>query len=161
MEILFVILFLLSSELVHSVAIDQQQGYNPYPFGTWIFCMLLHILLLTSAIFYLGWMWGIILFCAHFFGVLNFTVTWVLNIPILFVKKPSQLHQLLRLKLNLLFPFLLINLAFTVASFLVSDFKLLFYELSETPYSLVVMLCIAVVFSIPRLIIMKLTARVS
>ena len=69
MELLFLIFFVLSSQLIHSVAMDQQTGFNPYPFGTTIFCLLQHPLLLIMSIFYLGWLWGIVLFLCHLFGI--------------------------------------------------------------------------------------------
>lgn len=62
MKILFIVIFVLSSQLIHSVAVDQENGYNPYKFGATTFCILQHPLLLITSIFYLGWLWGIILF---------------------------------------------------------------------------------------------------
>lgn len=161
MTMLFVILFLLSSQLIHSVAIDQQQGINPYPFGTWIFCSLLHVLLLVSAIFYLGWLWGIILFLVHLFGVLDLTIMWILNIPVFFIKEDRQIFTLATVRRNLLFPLLLANLIFTIVSFFIADYQALFHFLNDIPYSLVIILAVAAFFSIPRFIIMKLTSKIN
>lgn len=161
MIFLFVVLFLLSSQLIRSVAIDQQQGINPYPFGTWVFTVALHILLLASSIFYLGWVWGIILFLTHLLGVLDLTVMWILNIPLLFIKDPRHFLTLATVKRNSLFPFLIVDLIFTIASFIVSDYKALFHFLRDIPYSLVVILAVAFSFSIPRFIIMKLISKPS
>ena len=159
MEILFVILFLLISHLIRSIAIDQQQGFNPYPFGTWIFSVLHHILLFVSAVFYLGWLWGIVLFLAHLFGIVDFTFTWILNLPILFIKEDKKIISIARLKQNLLFPLLIVNLIFSILSFFVSNFKALFYSLTSIPYSLAIILLVAVIFSIPRIIIMRRTSK--
>lgn len=127
MKILFIVIFVLSSQLIHSVAVDQENGYNPYKFGATTFCILQHPLLLITSIFYLGWLWGIILFFCHLFGVLNMTVSWVLDIPLLLLKNSDKFESFLKIKVTLL-PFMfIILLIFTIASFfcLVSSLCLL------------------------------------
>ena len=123
MKILFIVIFVLLSQLIHSVAVDQENGYNPYKFGATTFCILQHPLLLITSIFYLGWLWGIILFLCHLFGVLNMTVSWVLDIPLLLLKNSDKFESFLKIKVTLL-PFMfIILLIFTIASFFFVKFR--------------------------------------
>ena len=151
MKVLFVILFLVSTELLQTVAVHQQE-YNPYPFGTTIFCIIQHPLLLISCIYYLGWLWGILLFLAHLFNIVHATVSWVLGIPFIFVKSDNIL-LLYRTEINMLFPLLLANLAFTIISFFVADFKSLYYYLESNTVAICVISVIAIVLGILRAII--------
>ena len=159
MEIVFVILFILSSQLVHSVAVDQQTGFNPYPFGTTLSCMAYHPLLLISAIFYLGWIWGIVLFLAHFFGIIHATISWVLDIPELLINNEKRFLGFLRLKLCLLGPVLLANLIFTVSSFFIVDFESLLSLFQGNPGSLIVIAIVVSILSAARVVVTKWIAQ--
>ena len=149
MAIAFLVLYILSSHLVHAVAVDQQNGFNPYPFGTTIFCMLYHPLLLVSGIYYLGWLFGILLFLAHLFGIIHATVSWIFDIPSLyFINDKDRLLKYQKAKINLLFPLIVVNLVFTVVSFFVADFKSLFYFLNDNTCYLYAIIIITIVLSI-------------
>lgn len=155
MLLLFVVIFILSSQLIHAVAVDQRSGFNPFPFGTSILCILQHPLLLVMSIFYLGWVWGPVLFLCHLFGILHMTVSWVLDIPTLLAKDYRQLQRLIKTKIALLTPMLIIVLGFTVTSFFVADFKSLFAFLANNTSVLIGAICIAAALSIARLIVVK------
>ena len=155
MQFLFVILFVLSSQLIHSVASDQQTGFNPYPFGTTIFCLLQHPFLLIMSIFYLGWLWGIVLFLCHLFGIVHMTVSWVLDIPTLLAKDFEKLMRFMKLKIALLAPMLIAILVFTVVSFFVSNFKSLLVVLQNNTAIAIGTVIVIIVLSISRLIVAK------
>ena len=160
MEILFVVLFVFSSQLVHSVAVFQQNFYNPYPFGTTIFCIAHHPLLLISSIFYLGWFWGFALFLLHFFGIIHATFSWIFDIPILFFKNEQQVLHFEKLKINLLFPSLILYLIFTVASFFLSDFKVLFdFIKSDTSIFYSIVLIAAILSAVRKIVLFLFGAR--
>ena len=155
MKILFIVIFVLSSQLIHSVAVDQENGYNPYKFGATTFCILQHPLLLITSIFYLGWLWGIILFLCHLFGVLNMTVSWVLDIPLLLLKISDKFESFLKIKVTLL-PFMfIILLIFTIASFFLSSFESLLVVLQNETAILVGILIGIAILSIARLVLVK------
>jgi len=158
MDILFIIVFVLASQLVHSVAVDQQTGYNPYPFGTTIFCLFLHPLLLTLCVWYLGWLWGILIFLCHLFGIIHMTVSWIFDIPTLLAKNTKQLINFMKLKIAILTPMVVVTLFFTILSFLVTDYKSLFYLLSQNISYIVIAGIVVTVFSIIRLFVAKATS---
>ena len=159
MEVLFSILFVLTAHLVHSVAVDQQNGFNPYPFGTTIFCIAQHPLLLVSSIYYLGWLWGSVLFLAHIFGIVHGTVSWILDIPVFLVQNDRQLFRFLRLKINLL-PFaLLANIVFTVSSFFIADFESLLSFFCGNPEILIVIAIAVTILSVARIVVAKLSVQ--
>lgn len=159
MEIVFLILYIISSSMVYSIASDQQMGFNPYPFGTTILCMLLHIPILVSSIFYLGWIWGIICFLLHIFGLVHATVGWLFNIPVLVASKDDQLLRFLKFKLNILAPLLLINAIFTVISFFVADFESLLKLFNSNSTFVVMFVIIVAVSSVLRIVFTKLVSN--
>ena len=155
MAIVFLVLFIVSSQLIHSVAVDQQQGFNPYPFGTTILCIILHPLLLISSIFYLGWIIGIAVFLCHLFGLLHCTVSWILDIPELLTNNFNQLLSIKKFKIGLLTPILLANIVFTVASFFVSEFKSVFYLFYGNIPAIIVTSIVVITLSVIRIIVAK------
>lgn len=158
MIILFVILFLISSELIQSTAVARQEGFNPYPFATPILCILIHLLLLISCIFYLGWLFGILLFLAHFFNIVHATVSWIFGIPALFIRG-SQLLRYILFQHSMLFNLAILNFAFTIASFFVSDFKS-FLNYFKCSSGLAIPLVAAIlVLSISRLFVAHYASR--
>lgn len=159
MEIVFLILYIISSSLVYTVASDQQIGFNPYPFGTSILCMLLHIPIFVSSIYYLGWIWGIICFLLHLFGLTHATVGWMFNIPVLVASNYDQLLRLLRFNISLLAPVLIIDTIFTIASFFVADFKALLNLFNGNSTFAVIFVVIVAILSIFRIVITKLVMR--
>lgn len=155
MDILFVIVLVYASHLVRAVAVDQQTGYNPNPFGTTIFCLFLHLLLLTLCIWYLGWIWGILIFMCHLFGIIHMTISWIFDVPGLLAKNTKQLIGFMKLKVAILTPMVIVTLFFAILSFFVVDHKSLFYLLSENTFYIVVAGIVAVVFGIIRLFAAK------
>lgn len=155
MELLFLIFFILSSQLIHSVATDQQTGFNPYPFGTTIFCLLQHPFLLVISIFYLGWLWGIVLFLCHLFGIVHMTISWVLDMPALFAKDFDKLLKFMKFKIAMLAPMLIVILVFTVVSFFTSDFKALLVFLQNNPTVVIGAAAVITLLSISRLIVAR------
>lgn len=155
MEIAFVIIFILASHLIYSVASDQRTGFNPYPFGTTILCLLLHPLLLTLSIWYLGWIWGIVIFLCHLFGLIHATVSWILELPTLLAKTERQVFGFMKLKIGLLTPMLIVTLVFTILSFFMSHFKSLFYLLGENIAYIITIAVVAVVGGIVRAFVSK------
>ena len=155
MELLFLIFFVLSSQLIHSVAMDQQTGFNPYPFGTTIFCLLQHPLLLIMSIFYLGWLWGIVLFLCHLFGIVHMTISWIFDMPTLLAKDFDKLMKFMKFKIGMLAPMLIAILAFTIISFFVCDFKALLVLLQNNPPIVISAAVVIILLSISRLIVAK------
>lgn len=159
MEIIFLILYIVSSSMVYSIASDQRLGFNPYPFGTTILCMLLHIPILVSSIFYLGWIWGIAFFLLHLFGLEHATVGWLFSIPALVASNEEQLLRFLNLKLKLLCPTLFVNVLFTVASFFVVDFQALLNIFDNNSTFTVMLIVIVIILSVLRIVITKLVSK--
>lgn len=159
MEVVFLILFVTSSQLIHSIAVDQQQGFNPYPFGTTIFCIMLHPMLLISSIFYLGWLWGSALFLCHLFGILHCTVSWIFDIPVLLTTSYQKLIKMQRIKIGLLVPTILANAIFTVTSFFTSNFKSLLRFLYRNTTAVVVSVIIVIVLSVLRIFVSNKVAK--
>lgn len=160
MEILFLILYITISSLVYSIASDQQLGFNPYPFGTTILCMMFHPLILISSIFYLGWVWGIIFFLLHIFGITHAAVGWVFNFPALLTSNEEQLLRILKLKLGLLGPCLCISIIFTVISFFAVDFKMLLDLFKDDSTFTIMFIVIIAILSILRIVISKLLSNI-
>ena len=155
MSVAFIILFCIASQLIHSIASDQQNGYNPYPFGSTFFCLITHPILLVSCVWYLGWIVGIIAFLCHFFGILHMAFSWILDFPIFFMNKPSQIVQYMRLKIGLLPIVSFALLVFTIASFFTTTFKTLYYTLlGHTTYIIIVIITVAVC-SVLRIVVLK------
>ncbi len=157
MQILFIIIFVISSQLIHSVAVDQQTGYNPYPFGTTLFCLLQHPILLVASIFYLGWLWGVVFFLCHLFGIIHITVSWIFDIPTLLAKDVNELVRFMKLKISLLAPMLIIVLVFTIISLFIGEFKSLLITLQNNPPLIIIAVIVIGLLSISRLIVVKNT----
>lgn len=155
MTFLFVIIFILSSHLIHTVAVNQRCGYNPYPFGITTICILHHPLLLIISIYYLGWICGIVLFLCHLFGLLHATISWVLNIPTLIIKNDNKYLQTMELNVALLTPSLIIVLIFTVVSFFVAEFKSLLTFFQKHTFFLIGAIVVVTILSIVRIIVAK------
>lgn len=153
--LLFVIIFILASHLIHTVAVDQRIGYNPYPFGTTILCVLQHPLLLTMSILYLGWIWGIILFLCHLFGIIHATISWIFSIPRLVTNDENRILQIMKRNISLLTPMLIIVLIFTIVSFFTAEFRCLLIYLQNHTTTLVCAIIVIVVLSIARIVVAK------
>lgn len=160
METVFLILYIISSSMGYSIASDQQLGFNPYPFGTTILCFMLHIPILVSSIFYLGWVCGIVCFLLHLFGITYGTIGWMFNIPTLVAKNEQQLFRFLNLKLKLLSPTLVASIIFTVVSFFVSDFKSLLGLFQKNSTFTVMFIIIVVILSGLRIVFSKILSYV-
>ncbi|MBR5286170.1 MAG: hypothetical protein IKU30_04665 [Clostridia bacterium] len=153
MQIFFIVVFVLSSQLVHSVASDQKLGYNPYPFGTTIFCLLQHPILLTMSVYYLGWLWGIVLFLCHLFGIIHMTISWVLDMPVFFIKTEGAMFKYMKLKISFLPVILVTILVFTIVSFFATNFKSLLFLLQNNTTYIIVAVLITIILSVVRLIV--------
>lgn len=160
MEFIFLVLYAAFSSLVYSVALDQKLGFNPYPFGATILCILFHPLVLISSIFYLGWVWGTICFLLHLLGITYSTVGWIFNLPTLLVKNDEQLLRFLKVKLTLLFPSLIIGIIFTVISFFFSDYKALLDIFMENSTFTITLIAIVIILSVLRIFVSKLSSNV-
>lgn len=158
MLILFVIIYILASHSVYSIATDKNTGYNPYPCGTAFFSILLHVIVLVMCIYYMGWGFGILLFLCHFFSLVHATVSWVFNIPglILLAKNDyNKLYKQMELNLALFTPIFFITLIFTVVSFFVTDFRSMLVFLQNNNSVLLVSGIIVAILSIARIIVAK------
>lgn len=153
--LIYIIIFILSSHLIHMVAVDQQSVYNPYPFGTTFFCIIQHPLLLIMSIYYLGWLWGIVLFLCHIFGIIHATVSWVLSIPRLITNDHNKLLRIMKRNIAMLIPMFIIVLVFTIVSFFVADYECLLTYLYNHTSVLICTIVIIVVLSITRIILAK------
>ena len=155
MLVLYVVIFILSSQIIHAVAVNQQTGFNPYPLGSTLLCMIQHPLLLTMSIYYLGWLWGIAIFLCHFFGIVHMTVSWVFSIPTLLAKDYDRIIQIKEIELALLSPMFIIVLVFTVVSFFVAQYKSLLLFLQNNISILIISSIVIVILSIARIIVAK------
>ena len=108
----FLVLFIFASELLHTIAVDQQQGLHPHPLGASVLSGIGQGLLLALCIWYGGWLWGPVLFLGQFFAVVHATVGWLLLLPLRFVDVRGRI----RLEMGLLLPVLLVLLVFGVVS---------------------------------------------
>lgn len=159
MLILFVIIYILSAQLIYNCNNNLNTGVFPYSkLSLDIICIFYHIILLVMSIYYMGWLWGIILFLCHFFAVIHMTIGWTLNIPVLILNhRNNVLDSLHLIKLNYIFisPMLIISLIFTVVSFFVADFKSMFDYLSNNTNILIPVGIVAVLLGLIRIIISK------
>ena len=153
MQIFFIVFFILSSQLIHSVAQDQKLGYNPYPFGTTIFCLLQHPILLAMSVYYLGWLWGIVLFLCHLFGIIHMTISWVLDTPVFFIKNEGAMFKYMKFKISLLPVILVTILIFSIISFFATNFKSLLFMLQNNTTYIIVAVLTTIVLSVLRLIV--------
>ncbi len=160
MEILFLILYITFSSLVYSIASDQRLGFNPYPFGTTILCIVFHPLILISGIFYLGWGLGILCFLIHLLGIPYGTVGWIFSIPTLLATNEEQILRILKLKLGLLGPSLCVSIIFTVISFFSVDFKALLDVFKEDSTFTIMFIVIVAILSVLRIVISKLLSNI-
>lgn len=153
--VIFLFIFILSSHLIHVVAVDQRSGYNPYPFGTTFFCIIQHPLLLIMSIYYLGWVWGIVLFLCHLFGIIHMTVSWILSIPRLITNDYIKHLQIMKRNVALLTPMFVVVLIFAIVSFFVAEYKCLLTYLQNHTTILVYAIVVILVLSIARVVVAK------
>ena len=90
MIVIYVLMLILVSELLHMIAVHQQFGVNPHPLGTTICCYIAHFILLILNVWYCGWLVGIIVSACEFFSIIHMTVGWIITIPTLFVSNPEK-----------------------------------------------------------------------
>ena len=159
MLVAFVVLFVLSSQLIHAVAVDQNNGFSPYPFGATILCMLMHPILFAMSVFYLGWLWGIVLFLLHLFGIIHMTISWVCELPTLLTHNPELVIRYIRFKVLLLTPMLATILIFTIVSFCFGESKSLLILLQNNPKIIINSAIIVVLLSAFRLIVARLVDK--
>lgn len=155
MNILFLILFVCNSQLVHMVAVHQQLGISPYKFGGTKLCLVIHQLLLVTCIQYCGWLYGIILFLLHYFGLIHATIGWILDIRSLFFNDVDQIYKHTRFCVAMLTPAIIVEFIFCVLSFFLSQYKSLFYVFRDNVPALIAILALSVLCSIFRRLIFK------
>ena len=133
MIIAFIALFLLSSQLVHSVSADQRLGFKPFYFGVMLCSVLLNIVLLVSCIWYFGFLFGILIFILHIFGIVHATISWIFSIPFLLFPSLISIERHIYRKV-IWYPYILTaNLAFMIASFFLVEFKSLHRLIYSNP----------------------------
>ncbi|MBO5213982.1 MAG: hypothetical protein J6B86_04365 [Clostridia bacterium] len=152
MLIAFLIIFFVINELVISTATHQQLGFNPYPFGTTILCMIIHAIMLVVCIWYCGWIFGILLFLFHLFAFPHSTIGWILNSPSLFYS-PEKMLGLCKREIALLPVAIITLLAFTIISFFATPYKALYEFAKTTPLFLIIAGAVLVLGFIIRSII--------
>lgn len=155
MLIAFVVIFLLSSFWIKAIAVDQQMGYNPFLFGTDLFCIITRLILLAMCIWYLGWIAGIIVSVLDFFGIISGCFSWFLNLPFLSYKSIEEMHKKMRFKLSMLPIVLIVCLVFTIVSFFTTRFASLYDFFAENIFVLFILMAVAIVSNIFRIAVMK------
>ena len=155
MLIAFVVIFLLSSFWIKAIAVDQQMGYNPFLFGTDLFCIITRLILLVMCIWYLGWIAGIIVSVLDFFGIISGCFSWFLNLPFLAYKSIEEMHKKMRFKLSMLPIVLIVCLVFTIVSFFTTRFASLYDFFAENIFVLFILMAVAIVSNIFRIAVMK------
>lgn len=158
MIIAYLIIVLVVSELGYQLASQQQMGIVPYPFGVTMFCMINHIIVLVTGIWYFGWVGGIILFALHFLSIIHSCFGWILSaIDLLLVNTPEQMMRSVRREVSLLSIISPAFLIFMIVSFFVVDFKCGFDLLKDfTTTSWVILIASGPVGTILRLLFAKL-----
>lgn len=155
MIVLFILLFIIASELTYSVATQPLLGYNPYPFGTPIICVIIHVLILVNCIFYLGWLIGIILFICHMITIPHMTIGWVFALPSLFFTSEKQYFKYFNLQLSSLIPLLIVLIAFFVISIFVSEYSCLYDSLESPVLTLIIIVVALTIMSFIRKLTFK------
>ena len=122
---------------------------------------MLHLPILVSSIFYLGWGLGIVCFLLHLFGLTHAMAGWIFNIPTLVASNEEQLFRFLKLKLKLLGPALTANIVFAVVSFYVADFKSLLRMFREDSTFAVMFIIIVVILSVLRVVFSKFLSQIN
>ena len=153
MGIAFVVLFIISNELTYMVAVNQKMGLVRH-ISAGNLCWMNRIVLIVPAIWYCGWIVGIILFLFSLFGLLHATIGWILSIPSLFSKSEKTIYSIVELECGLLIPINVICLVFTVLSFFFAKYKDVYY-LFNSLQSVCVLAAVLIVGLIARLIVSR------
>ena len=156
MSIAFLVIFVIASELIYAIAVQQDSGYNPYPFGVAIFSKILHAILLGMSIWYLGWLFGVILFACHMFGIIHGVIGWVLLIPSLLVKDNMYSSlKLMQFELNMLFPMGIIALIFWIVSLFITPYEALKNYIATDLTILIIPAIVAAICFVLRFIVLS------
>ena len=157
MIIAFLIFVLFVSELGYILASQQQIGIVPYPFGVTAFCMINHLTVLITGIWYLGWIAGIILLLLHVFGLIHACFGWILSVLSLpFMNSYERMDRIVRTEVATLSFITPAFAIFMIASFFVTDYKCVF---NTFEFNYISWITIGVVFLIGnflRMIVSKL-----
>ena len=143
MIVAFLAIFIIVSQLLHSVAAHQKLGLVPYPFGATFLCYITHIVLLVTSIWYCGWVFGIMLFLCEFFSLVHSSIGWILTIPTLFFKDYKNVLKFVRFETSMLTPALIVSIVFCIVSFIVTPFSSLYHYMSINKGTLMVILSVA------------------
>lgn len=154
MEILFIIIYILFSEVTYNVALHQSMGLVKYS-SIGGLCWIGRIILIIPCIYYCGWLFGILLFLFMLFGFLHMTIGWILSIPSMFVKNDNQIMKIVNLECSLVIPLDIGLLIFTIISFFTATYKSTF-NLFTTYKSIVILIVVLIIGFIVRSIVYKL-----
>ncbi len=156
MLVCFVIIFILSSHLIHFVKANVHLLEDRKPSAISAFCNFYHALLLVLGIYYLGWLFGTILFFCHFFSLIRLSVTWIFDVPVIFLQNKNQTKPpllLIETIFNLSFPMVIIAIFFTIISFYENQFNSMYIFLQNNIYVLIYAGIVVAVLSITRIIV--------
>lgn len=155
MEIAFLIILVLVSQLLHMLAVHQSMGVLPHPMGVSLLSLISQAVLLVMCIWYLGWLWGILIFVGQIFSLIHSTVGWVLTIQSLYYQRPEQFYNLVKWEENLMTPALILPLIFCVISFWVTEFKSCYFWLSQNNTIWISLLIGCGILGVARLFVSK------
>lgn len=158
MLILFVVIYILSSHFIHFVKTNVYLLEDRKPSAISAFCNFYHALLLILGIYYLGWLFGTILFFCHFFSLIRLSVTWIFDVPVIILQNKNQTRPPLRLIeiiFNLSFPMFVITIFFIVISFYDNTFESMYRFLQNNKLILFCAAGVIALLSLIRTIVYK------
>lgn len=158
MLVLFVVIFILSSHLIHFVTANVYLLDDRKPSAISSFCSFYHAILLMMSVYYLGITVGGALFVCHCFK-LTYMISWIFDIPLLILRNKNQTKEPLRLIksiFNLSFPMVIIAVFFTIISFYDNKFNSMYIFLQNNNSVLIYAGFVIVVLSIVQRIVSKI-----
>ena len=159
MLVLFIVIFILSSHLIHFVTANVYLLEDRKPSAISSFCSFFHAILLVMCVYYMGAMLGGALFICHCFK-LTYMISWIFDIPLLILRTKNQTKEPLRLIesiFNLSFPMVIIAIFFTIISFYENEFNSMYIFLQNNTPVLIYAGFVIVVLSIVQRIVSKRT----
>jgi len=158
MNIIFIILLISFNELLYQLAshmADFEMQFLPSRNRLKLIMLCSHLSLLILCIWYLGWVYGIVVFLASFFSLLHSLFGWILNIPSLFYKSEKQITNTLQYQIWAIYPVFLLSVVFCIVSFFTTEFMSLTYFFEDNLEILPALVVIALILLIIRIAVVK------
>ena len=118
MELVYVFFLLVLPLTNLYLNLYDRSGLLPFHFGYVGLSNISHILFAILSVWYLGWLWGIIIFLLYFFGIFDYSFAWWIRY--LYMRKKTSLSMPIY---NFYYLSILSQMVFTIVSFFIADFE--------------------------------------